>query len=59
MVGKLMGDMLDYACANGAQPEICRLIVSRLLKDAPGPAQISSIKNNHTGSNSAPWPSRI
>jgi hypothetical protein len=39
MVGKLMGDMLDYAGGNGAQQEICRLIVVRLLKDAPGPAQ--------------------
>ena len=39
IVGKLMGDMLDYAGGNGAQQEICRLIVARLLKDAPGPAQ--------------------
>jgi hypothetical protein len=38
MVGKLMGDMLDYAGGSGAQQEICRLIVARLLKDAPGPA---------------------
>lgn len=38
VVGKLMGDMLDYAGGNGAQQEMCRLIVARLLKDAPGPA---------------------
>lgn len=37
-VGKLMGDMLDYADGNDGQHEICRLIVARLLKDVAGPA---------------------
>jgi hypothetical protein len=31
-VGKLMGDLLDYSGADGAQMEVCRLIVARLLK---------------------------
>ncbi len=37
MVGKLMGDMLDYAGGNTSQQEICRLIVARLLKDGADP----------------------
>ncbi|PYT24137.1 MAG: hypothetical protein DMG57_29700 [Acidobacteria bacterium] len=37
VVGKLMGDMLDYTGGNGAQQEVCRLIVGRLLKDGPDP----------------------
>jgi len=37
VVGKLMGDILDYAGGNGGHQEICRLIVARLLKDVPGP----------------------
>ncbi|MGD0568610.1 MAG: hypothetical protein ABSA78_09415 [Candidatus Sulfotelmatobacter sp.] len=31
VVGKLMGDMLDYHGATGPQQEMCRLIVARLL----------------------------
>jgi len=33
VVGKLMGDMLDYCGGNGALVEVCRLIVARLLQD--------------------------
>ena len=35
LVGKLMGALLDYSEATGAQVEGCRLIVARLLKDEP------------------------
>jgi hypothetical protein len=38
VVGKLMGDMIDYAGGKGTQQEVCRLIVARLLKDGSGPA---------------------
>lgn len=34
LVGKLMGDILDYRAGNGPLDEVCRLIVARLLKDA-------------------------
>ena len=37
IVGKLMGDILDYSEAKGEQYEVCRLIVARLLKDGPAP----------------------
>ena len=37
VVGKLMNDMLDYAGDRGAQQEVCRLIVARLLRDGPAP----------------------
>ena len=37
VVGKLMKDMLDYSEATGAQAEMCRLIVTRLLQNAPAP----------------------
>src|ERR1039458_6477552 len=33
VVGKLMKDMLDYSEDTGAQAEVCRLIVARLLQD--------------------------
>jgi hypothetical protein len=33
VVGKLMGDLLDYSEANGPLAEVCRLVVARLLKD--------------------------
>jgi hypothetical protein len=33
LVGKLMGDMLDYCELTGPQAEVCRLIIARLLKD--------------------------
>jgi len=35
VVGKLLGDMIDYSEDTGAQAEVCRLIVARLLKDSP------------------------
>jgi len=35
VVGKLMSDMLDYADGAGELKEVCRLIVARLLQDAP------------------------
>jgi len=35
VVAKLMGDMLDYADGTGALKEVCRLIVARLLQNAP------------------------
>jgi hypothetical protein len=34
LVGKLMGDILDYRAGNGPLDEVCRLVVARLLKDA-------------------------
>lgn len=34
IVGKLMDDMLDYSEAAGAELEVCRLIVARLLKES-------------------------
>jgi hypothetical protein len=37
LVGKLMGDMLEYSESSGAQFEVCRLIVARLLGNAPPP----------------------
>jgi hypothetical protein len=37
VVGKLMGDMLDYGGGTGAPQEVCRLIVARLLQDRPVP----------------------
>jgi hypothetical protein len=36
VVGKLMKDMLDYSEDAGAQAEVCRLIVARLLQDGRG-----------------------
>lgn len=33
LVGKLMGEMLDYRWEKGPLDEVCRLIVARLLKD--------------------------
>jgi hypothetical protein len=44
LVGKLMGDMLDYIEASGPQAEVCRLIIARLLKDGSPitPAQTES-----------------
>lgn len=39
VVGKLMGDMLDYCEISGAQYEVCRLIVARLLGQGPAKAQ--------------------
>ena len=35
LVGKLMNDILDYHGGTGAQQEVCRLIVRRLLQDSP------------------------
>ncbi len=35
VVGKLMGEMLDYADGTGELKEVCRLIVARLLQNAP------------------------
>jgi hypothetical protein len=35
VVGKLMGDLLDYVGETGAQQEVCRLIVARLLQISP------------------------
>ena len=43
LVGKLMGDILDYAGGSGEQQEACRLIVARLLQDSRG-------HNVHAGS---------
>jgi hypothetical protein len=37
VVGKLMSDILDYSEAKGAQYEVCRLIVARLLQDGLAP----------------------
>ena len=37
VVGKLMGDMLDYADGTGELKEVCRLIVARLVQDGPVP----------------------
>ena len=37
VVGKLISDILDYSEAKGAQYEVCRLIVARLLQDGPPP----------------------
>jgi hypothetical protein len=37
VVGKLLRDMLDYSEATGAQAEVSRLIVARLLQDGPIP----------------------
>ena len=37
MVGKLMGDMLDYSGATGPPQEACRLIVARLLQNSSVP----------------------
>ena len=45
VVGKLMGDILDYSELKGAQYEVCRLIVARLLKD--GPARQSQPASQH------------
>src|SRR5947208_16656104 len=45
VVGKLMSDMLDYAGGKGAQQEICRLIVARLIKDGFGPAAQADAAN--------------
>lgn len=44
VVGKLMGEMLDYSEASGPLAEVCRLIVARLLKDGSPitPAQTES-----------------
>ena len=35
VVGKLLADLIDYSEDTGAQAEVCRLIVARLLKDSP------------------------
>lgn len=35
IVGKLMGDMLDYLGESGPSHEVCRLIVARLLHGVP------------------------
>ena len=35
VVGKLMKDILDYSEDTGAQAEVCRLIVARLLQGGP------------------------
>src|SRR5450631_3467124 len=37
VVGKLMNGILDYSDAKGAQYEVCRLIVARLLQNGPVP----------------------
>src|SRR5271166_5532656 len=37
VVGKLMGDMLDYASETGPLQETCRLIIARLLQGSPAP----------------------
>lgn len=42
VVGKLMSDILDYCEPKGAQWEVCRLIVTRLLKDAPAPSSTTA-----------------
>src|SRR6266849_4372919 len=34
IVGKLMGEMLDYSEANGPLAEVCRLVVARLLENS-------------------------
>ncbi|MGH9447822.1 MAG: hypothetical protein ACRD3O_19180 [Terriglobia bacterium] len=41
VVGKLMGDMLDYAGGTGTQQEVCRLIVARLLGVSSAPQRDS------------------
>jgi len=46
VVGKLMSDMLDYSDAQGAQYEVCRLIVARLLQDGPTPQSQSPRQHN-------------
>jgi hypothetical protein len=38
VVGKLLGDILDYSDATGSQLEVCRLIVARLLRDGTVPS---------------------
>ena len=42
LVGKLMGDMLDYCDSKGDLNETCRLIVTRLLRDSPVPQRNDS-----------------
>jgi hypothetical protein len=42
VVGKLMGDMLDYVEGNGELKEVCRLIAARLVQETPV---------GHTGNN--------
>jgi hypothetical protein len=46
VVGKLMGDMLDYSEATGAQLEGCRLIVGRLLHQASATAPHLGVQPN-------------
>jgi hypothetical protein len=50
VVGKLMSEMLDYADAKGAQQEVCRLIVARLLQDGPVPQAQSGSAHNEQSS---------
>jgi hypothetical protein len=50
VVGKLMSEMLDYADAKGAQQEVCRLIVARLLQDGPVPQAQSGSPHNEQSS---------
>jgi hypothetical protein len=46
VVGKLMSDMLDYSEAKGAQYEVCRLIVARLLQNGPVAQTHSASQHN-------------
>jgi hypothetical protein len=48
VVGKLLKDILDYSEDTGAQAEVCRLIVARLLRDLRG-AQSSSSSGEGEG----------
>jgi hypothetical protein len=46
VVGKLMSDILDYSEHSGAQIEVCRLIVARLLNDGPAPTSSAVAAHN-------------
>lgn len=46
VVGKLMSDILDYSEAKGAQYDVCRLIVARLLQNGPAPQAQSASKDS-------------
>jgi len=46
VVGKLMGDLLDYSEANGPVAEVCRLIVARLLNNG-SPIPYAQVNPQH------------
>lgn len=48
VVGKLMGDMLDYANGSGQLKEVCRLIVARLGQDGPVPRTVTASQHCHS-----------